>query len=104
MPVHAHLNVIGWLSVFMVGLYYRTHPSARGKMVTFQVVAMAAGYVLMTASLAGLILNGGGILLAGAFCGAALLIASMVTLVAILWRAAGENWPLRPLACDGCSD
>lgn len=89
-PVHAHLNVIGWLSLFMLGLYYRVHPAARGTWVTLQVATMTAGYILMTANLAGLLLSGNGIFLAGAFAGSALLIASMLMLVAIVWRTAVE--------------
>lgn len=27
MPAHAHLNLLGWVSLFLMGLYYRLHPS-----------------------------------------------------------------------------
>lgn len=26
MPAHAHLNLLGWVSLFLFGLYYRLHP------------------------------------------------------------------------------
>jgi hypothetical protein len=26
MPAHAHLNLLGWVSLFMFGIYYRLHP------------------------------------------------------------------------------
>jgi hypothetical protein len=87
MPVHAHLNVIGWLSLFMLGLYYRAHPAARGLCVRLQVTALAAGYLLMTTSLAALLTLGGNLFLAGALAGSVLLILSMVLLVGIVWRA-----------------
>jgi hypothetical protein len=26
MPAHAHLNLLGWVSLFLFGIYYRLHP------------------------------------------------------------------------------
>jgi hypothetical protein len=27
MPAHAHLNLLGWVSLFVFGVYYRLHPA-----------------------------------------------------------------------------
>jgi hypothetical protein len=27
-PVHAHINLVGWVSMFLAGLFYHTHPRA----------------------------------------------------------------------------
>ncbi|HJT35067.1 MAG TPA: hypothetical protein VJ783_23765 [Pirellulales bacterium] len=27
MPAHAHLNLLGWVSLFLFGVYYRLHPA-----------------------------------------------------------------------------
>src|SRR6202050_5972213 len=27
MPAHAHLNLLGWVSLFLSGIYYKLHPS-----------------------------------------------------------------------------
>src|SRR5438270_2120345 len=27
MPAHAHLNLLGWVSLFLFGIYYRLHPA-----------------------------------------------------------------------------
>ncbi len=27
-PVHAHINLLGWVSMFLYGLFYRTNPAA----------------------------------------------------------------------------
>jgi hypothetical protein len=27
MPAHAHLNLLGWVSLFLIGIFYRLHPS-----------------------------------------------------------------------------
>ena len=26
-PAHAHLNLLGWVSLFLIGIFYRFHPS-----------------------------------------------------------------------------
>ena len=28
MPVHAHINVLGWVSLAIFGFFYKTHPAA----------------------------------------------------------------------------
>src|SRR6516164_5004150 len=30
MPAHAHLNLLGWVSLFLFGIYYRLHPWLEG--------------------------------------------------------------------------
>jgi len=30
MPAHAHLNLLGWVSLFLFGIYYRLHPRMEG--------------------------------------------------------------------------
>ena len=27
LPAHAHLNLLGWVSLFLIGIYYKLHPS-----------------------------------------------------------------------------
>jgi hypothetical protein len=27
LPAHAHLNLLGWVSLFLIGIYYRLYPS-----------------------------------------------------------------------------
>jgi len=27
MPAHAHLNLLGWVSLFLFGIYYHLHPT-----------------------------------------------------------------------------
>ena len=37
-PAHAHLNLLGWVSLFLFGIYYRLHPALqRGKLALTQV-------------------------------------------------------------------
>ena len=27
MPAHAHLNLLGWVSLFLIGIFYHLHPA-----------------------------------------------------------------------------
>jgi hypothetical protein len=29
-PVHAHINLVGWVSMFLFGLWYKHHPAVAG--------------------------------------------------------------------------
>ena len=91
MPVHAHLNVIGWLSMFMVGLFYKAHPGTRGLLPTLQVSTMAAGYSVMTGALAVLLLKGGIAFLVGAFAGAITLLISMIMFLVVVSSTVREQ-------------
>ncbi len=47
-PAHAHLNLLGWVSLFLFGLYYRLHPALEGsKAALVQVWAWIAGTIVM---------------------------------------------------------
>ena len=53
MPVHAHMNVIGWVSFFLFGLYYRFVPAAAlGLLPRVHYGLSTAGILLMTVFLA----------------------------------------------------
>lgn len=59
MPVHAHINVIGWLSFFAIGLYYRLFPdAAEGALPNWQYWLLLVGIVLMAISLGFLMTTG----------------------------------------------
>ena len=49
MPAHAHLNLLGYVSLFLFGLYYRLHPSLdRSRAALVQVSVWIAGTIVMT--------------------------------------------------------
>jgi hypothetical protein len=56
-PVHVHLNLIGWVSLFLFGLFYKSHPAANGAAAAVQVALSTIGYVFMLGGLAGLLLT-----------------------------------------------
>src|SRR5579862_5323065 len=48
MPAHAHLNLLGWVSLFLLGIFYRLHPALEKAMLAFvQVWAWIAGTIIM---------------------------------------------------------
>ena len=49
MPAHAHLNLLGWVSLFLFGIYYRLHPSLEDAMSALvQVGTWIVGTVILT--------------------------------------------------------
>jgi len=49
MPAHAHLNLLGWVSLFLFGIYYRLHPSLeRATSALVQVWIWIVGTVIVT--------------------------------------------------------
>src|SRR5260370_32835258 len=48
-PAHAHLNLLGWVSLVLIGIYYRLRPSLeRSKVALTQVWVWIAGTVILT--------------------------------------------------------
>jgi hypothetical protein len=49
MPAHAHLNLLGWVSLFLFGVYYHLHPEIdRSRLASLQVWIWVAGTIVMT--------------------------------------------------------
>src|SRR4051812_49606476 len=47
-PAHAHLNLLGWVSLFLFGIYYRLHPSVdRSRAALIQVGIWSLGTAIM---------------------------------------------------------
>lgn len=85
-PVHVHLNLIGWVSLFLVGLFYKLHPSAIGKAAVVQVAISVAGYVAMLSGLAGYLMTGSEAFMPFAIIGSLLVWAGFATFAAIVAR------------------
>ena len=57
-PAHAHINLVGWVSLFLIGLFYRAHPALDvGRAALAQVWIWIAGTVVMGVSLVLLLLG-----------------------------------------------
>jgi hypothetical protein len=53
-PVHVHLNLLGWVGLMLYGLYYRTHDSKVTLLAKLQVIASSIGAFMFPAGLAGM--------------------------------------------------
>ncbi|WP_188312022.1 hypothetical protein [Salinarimonas soli] len=53
MPAHAHLNLLGWVSLFLFGIYYERRPGLNAsKLAVVQVALWWAGTVALTVAVA----------------------------------------------------
>ena len=78
-PGHAHINLIGWVSLFLIGLFYERRPQLdKSASARLQVIIYTVGAVVVNASLAAVLLGN-----PGAEPGAA--VGSFVVLGAMLW-------------------
>src|SRR6202158_482176 len=49
MPAHAHLNLLGWVSLFLFGIFYHLHPAVdRSRAAIVQVAVWIAATVILT--------------------------------------------------------
>jgi hypothetical protein len=79
--VHAHLNLVGWTSLFLFGLYYRVMPAAEGRLAQLHYVVAVCGLVLLIAGLAGRLLGAAEVFTPLALAGWLLTLASMAIFV-----------------------
>ena len=55
MPAHAHLNLLGWVSLFLFGIYYERRPALdRSRLALVQVAIWSVGTVVLTIAVAAL--------------------------------------------------
>jgi hypothetical protein len=53
MPAHAHLNLLGWVSLFLFGIYYERRPALNvSRLALIQVALWSIGTVIMTIAVA----------------------------------------------------
>ena len=53
MPAHAHLNLLGWVSLFLFGIYYERRPSLdASRLALVQIGVWSAGTVMLTIAVA----------------------------------------------------
>jgi hypothetical protein len=82
-PVHAHINLLGWVTLSLYGLYHRGVARETNRLAWIQVGAAALGMPLMTGGLAAYLATGaesGGFI----FAGAVLVLAGMALFLAVL--------------------
>ena len=53
LPAHAHLNLLGWVSLFLFGIYYHLHPAVdRSRLASLQVWVWIVSTIILTIGVA----------------------------------------------------
>jgi hypothetical protein len=53
LPAHAHLNLLGWVSLFLFGIYYHLHPVVdRSRLASLQVWVWILSTIILTIGVA----------------------------------------------------
>lgn len=86
-PAHAHLNLLGWVTMMLYGLYHRAAGAADG-LVRTQVALNAAGVPLMAGGLAAYLASGNTALVPFVIAGSLLCFASMILFGVVVLRGA----------------
>jgi hypothetical protein len=53
-PVHAHINLVGWVTMFLAGLFYNARPDRDGALAKVHLGLAVIGLLIMAPGLAGL--------------------------------------------------
>lgn len=88
-PAHAHINLIGWASMMLFGLFYRSHPEAgRSRLAAAHLWSSGIGVVVMNAGLIALYGGHPGAEPAAAI-GSILVILGMILFALVAFRTTG---------------
>ncbi len=94
MPVHAHINLLGWVSMFLYGLFYRVVPAAAsGLLATAHLWTAVIGLLVFMPALALKLLHvpgTDGVALAGLIAGPSLTLIAFVLFAVIVFRQTGK--------------
>lgn len=91
MPVHAHLNLLGWVSLFLFGIYYKLHPvTDSSRLAVTQVGLWTVGTLVLTAGVAAIYLGNPGAEPVAAI-GSLIVLAAMLLFTALVFRPAPDR-------------
>ncbi len=90
MPVHAHINLLGFVTMFLSALYYRVVPQAASdRLARYHVAVSIAGAMLFPLGIAGMLLDGHDRFQPFVVAGAIIVLLGMLLFVAIVFRSSG---------------
>lgn len=90
-PVHAHVNLLGFASMMLFGLFYRAFPAAgRGWLPMAHFVLSVIGFLILMPSLT-LMLLAKPLFMPGMIASEIMLVASMALFVVIVFKATMAN-------------
>jgi hypothetical protein len=56
-PVHAHVNLLGWVTMFLAGLFYAVRPECEGRLATLHLALAVLGLLVLAPGLTGIVLG-----------------------------------------------
>jgi uncharacterized membrane protein len=91
MPAHAHLNLLGFVTLFLSALYYRVVPeAAASRLARYQAVVSVAGAVVFPVGIASVLLGGHDRFEPVVVAGALTVLLGMALFAVIVFRTSGE--------------
>jgi hypothetical protein len=93
-PAHAHLNLLGFVTMFLSALYYRAFPiAASSRLARYQAVISVVGAILFPTGIACVLLGGHDRYEPVVVAGALIAFAGMALFAVIVYRTAGSGSP-----------
>ncbi len=103
MPVHAHLNLLGFVTMFLSALYYRVVPEAAASgLARYQAIVSVAGAVVFPIGIACVLLGGHDRFESVVVAGALTVLLGMALFAVIVFRTCGQE-RATPAAAEGRS-
>lgn len=97
-PGHAHLNLLGWVSLFLFGIYYHLHPSLdRSRIALIQVLVWIVGTTVMAIGV-GLVHTGHRVGDPFAAVGSFTVLAAMLLFGWLIFRGESKSSAIEPTA------
>ena len=91
MPAHAHINLIGWVTLFLISLFYERRPQLdKSASARWQVIVYTGGAVVATMGITLLLLGHAGAEPAAAL-GSVVLLAAMTWFALLVYRSRAEG-------------
>lgn len=98
-PAHAHLNLVGWVTMALFGIYYMVTPAARGRLANIHYFAHTVGVICFVP---GIVLarqgSGEGLAAVGALIVFASMLLFLYTVVTVGMRVAADESVSAPRA------
>jgi hypothetical protein len=91
-PAHAHLNLLGWVSLFLIGIYYRFNPALDvSRAALIQVGGWVVATVIMTSGITAIYLGRVGFGEPIATVGSLLILVDMLFFAILVFRPAPKG-------------
>jgi len=101
MPAHAHLNLLGFVTMFLSALYYRVVPEAAASgLARYQAIVSVAGAVVFPIGIACVLVGGHDRFEAVVVAGALTVLLGMALFAVIVFRTCGQQ-RATPAAAEG---